>query len=572
MGIKFTIRKTMRIISYALILFVFLPSFLVSCSNQTIEVNVMTAVGGLESYGQKIADPHPIMIVCLLLPLLFLVLLYTKKISDKKTSLIVFVSTIIDFVVWLIFRYEVKKVAAENYCEFKTTAWYFINAIFIVVLCLVSFMVIKNVLTMEDNLLEKIKKINISKNIDINSSQATFDNTENKKIVKSLKEIPKKVWVIIAGLAVAIAVTIFLIIQPPTIDLNKYIIYDASGYDGYGQCTIKIDWDAIKDEYGDKVKYSNKTQNEYGSIIGQSPIDIIKNNTELCQDVSDKLHNGDVVKFTLNVNNENLINNINCQVRYSDGIYTISNLEEANKIDFFSSIKESLITFSGRNGNAYATFNENLANDLEIYRDDNFIIVLKENYHSKYFEVIKDNKSIASIGLEIDNNSGLSNGDDVNVYLSDPLKLVDYGYLPETDCVSYTVADRPELLSNITKQQCMSVEEYLDSTIPEDSEYYSYSNADIHRVYFGKAKETTVTDNITILLVDYSYSSNYHSSWISSNSNYDNYYVFKNIYFENDEFKSEYENKGYYYSWSNETIEDVMNEYSSDYDFELVWE
>lgn len=137
-----TIKNILRVLSLLCIVFVFCPSFLVSCSGQDMNVNVMTAVGGVEMYGDKVVDPHPVMLMCLLIPVGILVLLFIKKFTDHKSSLIIMICAVVDFVIWLIFRSSVKKIAEENYCSFKTTGWYVINIIALILIILLSIMVL----------------------------------------------------------------------------------------------------------------------------------------------------------------------------------------------------------------------------------------------------------------------------------------------------------------------------------------------------------------------------------------------------------------------------------------------
>lgn len=138
----FTIKNVLRVLSVLCIIFVFCPSFLVSCSDQTINVNVMTAVGGLSSYGQRVVDPHPIMLICLLIPVAVLVLMFLKKFADNITALITVACGVVDIIVWFIFRSSVRKVAEENYCEFKTTGWYVLNIIALLLIILLSALVV----------------------------------------------------------------------------------------------------------------------------------------------------------------------------------------------------------------------------------------------------------------------------------------------------------------------------------------------------------------------------------------------------------------------------------------------
>lgn len=180
---KFTVKRVLRILSYFLTLFVFLPSFLVSCSSQTVEVNVFTAVGGVEMYGEKVVDPHPIMLLCLLLPITILILLYIKKFADKKNALIISVCAAVDLIMWFIFRSGVKKLAEENYCELKTTAWYYINIIFIITVIAISVMVVRSILQMDEDLFAKIKGNNNTQKIldDISTKITNISNNISKE-------------------------------------------------------------------------------------------------------------------------------------------------------------------------------------------------------------------------------------------------------------------------------------------------------------------------------------------------------------------------------------------------------
>ena len=77
-----TVRNIMRTLAMLCIAFVFCPSFLVSCSGQTMEFGTMDLVMGLEKYGQKM-DPYPALIICLVLPAAVLAVLFVKTIAKS---------------------------------------------------------------------------------------------------------------------------------------------------------------------------------------------------------------------------------------------------------------------------------------------------------------------------------------------------------------------------------------------------------------------------------------------------------------------------------------------------------
>lgn len=134
-----TAGKIFRILAILCIIFVFCPSFMVSCSGRNIDVNVITAVNGISMYGEKVVKPHPIMILCLVIPVAVLVLLHRKA---KNTNVMILFFMVADAVLWMIFRIAVKKIALENYCTFKTTFWYGLNMVVILLMIFLSAMTI----------------------------------------------------------------------------------------------------------------------------------------------------------------------------------------------------------------------------------------------------------------------------------------------------------------------------------------------------------------------------------------------------------------------------------------------
>lgn len=147
------IKQILKILSFLCIVFVFCPSFLVSCSGQDVKVSVMTAVGGVSVYGEKIVSPNPVMLLLLIIPVLSIIVLISEKFSEKKAASMIAGSAATDLILWIFFRWIVKKIAAENYCTFRTTGWYLINIITILLLFAVSMLVRIGTLNMETDLL-----------------------------------------------------------------------------------------------------------------------------------------------------------------------------------------------------------------------------------------------------------------------------------------------------------------------------------------------------------------------------------------------------------------------------------
>jgi|GEM_PF-671309 len=149
---KFRVKRILQMLSFLCIIFVFCPSFLVSCSGQRFKVSAMTAVGGVSVYGGEAVPPHPAMILTLLLPIGIIFLLSAEKFTEKKTAFVIAFCAAVDLAVWMIFRGVVKKAAAETYCEFRTTGWYVLNLASILAVFLLAVLIRKGRLKLESDL------------------------------------------------------------------------------------------------------------------------------------------------------------------------------------------------------------------------------------------------------------------------------------------------------------------------------------------------------------------------------------------------------------------------------------
>lgn len=148
-----TLKRVIRMLALLCIAFVFCPSFLVSCSGQEMNVSVMTAVKGVSVYGQKAVDPHPLMIVCLLIPILVVVLTIGKRFADRKAAVAIFLFMSADLVIWMMFRSAARKIADDNLCGFKTTVWFVMNMACILLIIILSALAVLRKLKMDEGLL-----------------------------------------------------------------------------------------------------------------------------------------------------------------------------------------------------------------------------------------------------------------------------------------------------------------------------------------------------------------------------------------------------------------------------------
>ena len=148
-----SVRNIIRVLTVLVVICVFCPAFLVSCSGQNLEVSVMTAVGGLESQGQVMVEPHFEMIICLLIPVVILIVFSLKKMKENLVAIVAVIGAVVDFIIWMVFKSNVKKIAGENYCSFKSTGWYTFNQINLALIAVLAILVLFKILQLDRNLL-----------------------------------------------------------------------------------------------------------------------------------------------------------------------------------------------------------------------------------------------------------------------------------------------------------------------------------------------------------------------------------------------------------------------------------
>lgn len=148
-----TTRNLLKALSIICFTMIFCPAFLVSCSGQKVNVNVLTAVGGLRMDGSLIVDPKPAMLIAVVIPIIFLIVIFAKEIAANTCASTLIICAMIDVAVWLFFRAGAKRLAEENLCRFETTGWYYLNMIALFLIVVLSMMVFAGKVEMDKELM-----------------------------------------------------------------------------------------------------------------------------------------------------------------------------------------------------------------------------------------------------------------------------------------------------------------------------------------------------------------------------------------------------------------------------------
>lgn len=282
------------------------------------------------------------------------------------------------------------------------------------------------------------------------SSQPTINNApkvEENQFVDKAKGIPKRVWIGVSAAVVAffilLCVAIAVIINvSSTINLNKYLIIESNGYEGYGTASVSIDWDAIEAKYGKKVKFTRQAKAELGGFLTlMTPMDALQDGVSVGLDSYKGLSNGDSIQYSWNIK-EDLTKYVKCKIKFKDASYTVSGLEEIAKFDPFAGVE---VEFSG-----IAPIGEAV---ISTYPSDN------------------------GISYDFDKNYGLMNGDTVTITVSYGWRTEadyaeDYGKLPTVTSKEYTVSGLDEYVMSyegLTEEFLSKVKSEAEDTI------YSYA-------------------------------------------------------------------------------------------------
>ena len=260
--------------------------------------------------------------------------------------------------------------------------------------------------------------------------QQTFGQAEPTKIdvnkyIEKIKALPKKVLIgCAAGLALLVVIICIAINISHTINLNKYMTIETTGYNGYGHANVIIDWDAIEAKYGDKVSFTRKAKDEYGILVNlTTPMDELEGSVGISLDTYDTLSNGDKISYTWNVDKD-MSEYLKCKVKFKNGTFKVSDLE---KIDTFDAFSDLNVSFEGMSPNGNVVY-EYTGSELTTY------------------------------DFNCEKSTGLKNGDKVKIYISED--NIEYytgelGKIPSKFEMEYTVEGLDEYVgsySDLTKE------------------------------------------------------------------------------------------------------------------------
>lgn len=129
-----------------------------------------------------------------------------------------------------------------------------------------------------------------------------------------------------------------------TIDLNKYVTFETTGYNGYGNVYPQIDWEKIQKKYDSRLKFTKEFEEQYGKNTDSiSPVAVLQSYVSVEMKSDSNLSNKDKVKYNWNVNKD-YAKYVKCNLKYKNKTYKVKGLEEVKTFDAF---KDLQVSFNG---------------------------------------------------------------------------------------------------------------------------------------------------------------------------------------------------------------------------------
>lgn len=344
------------------------------------------------------------------------------------------------------------------------------------------------------------------------SCGASVSTSDLTPPINTKKPLKKPLIIALAALAVLVVAGIagFVLFNSNRVNLNDYAEIIVEGCDGYGRAHMEFDYKAFDDDYHGKIEDS-EGKRRYA----------IDNFADLCfagaLDQDTRLSNGDTVTFSWDFDEEEIEERFGVKLKYTDIDLTVDSLDEVGSFDPFENLS---VTFEGVDGYGTAYINPSSKADyvqelwfqgsddgrlsngdsytVHIDFDDwdaerfaesygkvpsslektytvegldqgtqfdpfEFITVTLEGFAPNgvfYASVDSQDSRMDNVYLDIDKDSGLSNGDEVTVTLmsywdDDTESLLDDwaadGYTPTAVTKTYEIEGLPEYITSLSQ-------------------------------------------------------------------------------------------------------------------------
>lgn len=176
------------------------------------------------------------------------------------------------------------------------------------------------------------------------TSEVSSEKSE-ESLSDKIKKIPRNLLMAVCAGSVVLIVSLCVLLGTgKSIDMNKYVTTEVSGYDGYGTARVAIDWDAVEEKYGNKLSFTGEAGKAFGGLVNlMSPMDALQDCVRIDVENNSGLSNGDTVSYTWKIN-EDIAKMLKCKIKCKDDSFKVSDLEKAETFDAFNELE---VKFTG---------------------------------------------------------------------------------------------------------------------------------------------------------------------------------------------------------------------------------
>lgn len=254
--------------------------------------------------------------------------------------------------------------------------------------------------------------------------------------------LKKRLWLVIIVSVVIIGTIAVSIIASASkqIDPLDYITVDVSGYSGAGTIKVGIDYETLADKILGPVPDKNTAKGYEEYVEYTKHLEKLENSLYVSADKYRGLSNGDYFLVTITVEDAELFNECGFNLKKSEYSKAINigkdctTLAEPTEFDLLNHID---VMFHGENGNGYTIISDEKTYASIILNDNSTTkieMLCYENWFGGGYTCsiyLTETGKSASIKLNIDNQSNVSNGDTVTISIDDTdiTTLVEYGIL-----------------------------------------------------------------------------------------------------------------------------------------------
>ena len=179
-----------------------------------------------------------------------------------------------------------------------------------------------------------------------NTEETLTSTAETKSLTHKKSRGLNKFLIGLACAVVVVVIAAGLLISRArrTIDLNKYVTFETTGYNGYGNVYPQINWEKIQKKYDSRLKFTKEFEEQYGKNTDSiSPVAVLQSYVSVEMKSDSNLSNKDKVKYNWNVNKD-YAKYVKCNLKYKNKTYKVKGLEEVKTFDAFKDLE---VSFNG---------------------------------------------------------------------------------------------------------------------------------------------------------------------------------------------------------------------------------